>query len=51
MSELSDTGTNQQAITLLNIAATAEQLHSEVIPSAVQLALQQSDGIPLRISH
>ncbi|UTW14428.1 L,D-transpeptidase family protein [Marinobacterium rhizophilum] len=51
MNELSDGSSSPQALTLLNIAATAEQLSTELNPSAVQLALQQSDGIPLRISH
>jgi L,D-transpeptidase ErfK/SrfK len=51
MSELADTDADQPAMSLLNIAATAEQLRAEIIPSAVQLALQQSDGIPLRISR
>ncbi|WP_020682050.1 L,D-transpeptidase family protein [Marinobacterium rhizophilum] len=51
MDELSDTGANLQAQTLLSIAATAEQQYTEIVPSAIQLALQQSDGIPLRISR
>ncbi len=51
MEELSDVPLNSQALTLLNIAATAEELRAEIIPSAVQLALQQSNGIPLRISR
>ena len=49
LAELSDN--NQQALTLLTIAATAEQLQTDVIPSAVELALEQSDGIPQRISR
>jgi L,D-transpeptidase ErfK/SrfK len=49
LAELSDN--NQQALTLLAIAATAEQLQTDVIPSAVELALEQSDGIPQRISR
>lgn len=51
LAELSDNGQNPQAQTLLSIAATAEQLQTDVIPSAVELALDQSDGIPQRISR
>jgi len=51
MDELSGTGTDLQSQTLLSIAATAEQQYTEIVPSAIQLALQQSDGIPLRISR
>ena len=36
---------------MTRVAATAEQQYTEIVPSAIQLALQQSDGIPLRISR
>jgi L,D-transpeptidase ErfK/SrfK len=51
MDELSHSDADENAQTLLSIAATAEQLYTEIVPSAIQLALQQSDGIPLRISR
>ncbi|MCP8686205.1 L,D-transpeptidase family protein [Marinobacterium sedimentorum] len=51
LAELSDNGQNPQAMTLLTIAATAEQRQTDVIPSAVELVLEQSDGIPQRISR
>ncbi len=51
LDELAALDESQQALSLLEVAASAERWETEIIPSAIRLALDQANGIPLRISR